>query len=70
MAHTSNKEVAITATHIKWGENKESCPRTVEINEGGQGTPQEIGVHKRFTNICGQEFQVDDAIPQGSASDH
>ena len=52
------------------GKNKESCPRTGDIDEGGQGTPQVIGVHKRFTIICGQEFQVDGAIPQGNASDY
>ena len=69
VAHMSNKEVVIKTTQIKW-ENKEYCPRTGDIDEGVQGTPQKIGVHKRFPNICGQEFQVDDAIPQGTASDY
>ena len=50
--------------------NKESFPRSEYIDDGGKGTPQEIGVHKRFPNICGQYFQVDDAIPQGPASDY
>ena len=50
--------------------NKESCPRTGDIDEGRQGAPQEIGVHKRFNNICGQDFQMDDAMPQGLTSDH
>ena len=52
------------------GENKDSFTGTGDIDEVGQGTPQEIGVKKRFTNICGQEFQVDETIPQGPASDH
>ena len=51
MEHTSNKEVAITVTQIKWGKNKDSCPRTEDIDGGGQGTPQEIIVHKRSPNI-------------------
>ena len=54
---------------IKWGK-KEFCPRTGDVDEGVQGNPQEIGVHKRFPNLCGQDFQVDDSIPQGPASDH
>ena len=52
------------------GKNKESCPRTVDIDEGGQGNPQEIGVYKRFLNLCGQDFQVDDNIPQGPAPEY
>ena len=42
---------------------KKYCPRTGDIDEGGHGTPQEIGVYNRFTNIYGQDFQVDNAIP-------
>ena len=70
MAHTYNKELEFTVTQIKWGKNKESCPRTGDIDEGGQGTPQDIGVHKRFPNICRQDFQVDGAITQGPTYDY
>ena len=50
--------------------NKESCPITGDIYEGVQGTPQDIEFYKMFLNLCGQYFQVDDAIPQGPASDY
>ena len=50
--------------------NKESCSITGDIYEGGQGTPQDIELHKRFLNLFGQYFQVDDAIPQGPAPDY
>ena len=69
VSHTPNKEVAIIMTQIKWGK-KESCPRTGDIDVVGQGAPQEIGVHKMFTNLCGQKFQVDDTIPQGPATEY
>ena len=69
VSQTSNKEVEITATHIKW-KKKKSCHRTGDIDEGGQCNPQEIGAHKSFPNLCGKDFQVDEAIPQGPAYDH
>ena len=50
--------------------NKEYCPRNGDIDEGGQGAPQDIVVHKRFPYICGQDLQMDDTIPQGPESDH
>ena len=50
--------------------NKDSCLRTGDIDEVGQGVLQDIIVHKRFPNICGQEFQMYDAITQGPESDH
>ena len=52
------------------GKNKDFCPRTGDIDDGGQGTPQEIVVHRMFPNICGQYFQLDNSIPQGPASDN
>ena len=54
---------------IKWGK-KEFFPRTGDVDEGVQGSPQEIGVHKRFHNLYGKGFQVDDVIPQGPESDY
>ena len=60
----------ITVTQVELGKNKESCPRTGDIDEGGQGAPQKIGVHRRFTYLCGQDLQINNAIPQGPASDH
>ena len=50
--------------------NKDSCPRTGDIDKGGKVTLQEFGVHKRFPDVCGQDFQVDDAIPQGTSHDY
>ena len=52
------------------GKNKDSFPITGYIDEGVQGIPQDIGVHNRFPNLCGQDFQVYDVITQGPASDH
>ena len=52
------------------GENKESRPRTGDIDEVGHVTSQDIVVHKRFPNICGQDFQMYYTITQGPASDH
>ena len=52
------------------GENKDSCPITVYIDAGRQGTPQDIVVHKSFPNLCGQYFQVYDAIYQGPSPDY
>ena len=52
------------------GKNKYYCPRTGDIDEGGKGSPQEIGVNMIFPNLCGQDLQMDDAIPQGPVSDH
>ena len=52
------------------GKNKKSCPITGDIYEGGQGTPQDIGVNNRFPNLCGQDFQVDDSVPQESTSEY
>ena len=69
VVHTSNKEVEITATRIKWEKTRSLVLELEKLMREDRLPHNRLECIRGFLIFFGQDFQVGDAIPQGPASD-